>query len=390
MISAVTVIGDILRPRGDGQPGEVDRMTRWLADAIAPAIRLATGLAVETVTTDGTDGLGPWICSLRPPQRADAYWAAQHDELPATPALEWLVLSRLTGRFCVGWELPPWLRRLLDDRGVPYLDIRLHPVRFLDDLIFAVRAADPDIQAALYRLAVPEAEVIVTAGLRVAMGRYISQAAVPDGTLLVAGQRRFDSTQIHAGAFWDAAPHTAAIHALCAEHPATVLKPHPLDPGHSLLTVAAGAPARVLGVIRDNVYRMMALPQVAAILTVNSGVAVEAGYFGKRVHTLLPSPVRLGWAAQAPDSAAHVSIGDAVLVPDFWRTVLAPCTDVSAADGFRLAPKPNRLRIALDSFWNFQEIDTDRIPQPPPPPMPPSPTPHAVAPSVGCATIRVQ
>jgi hypothetical protein len=28
----------------------------------------------------------------------------------------------------------------------------------------------------------------------------------------------------------------------------------------------------------------------------------------------------------------------------------------------RLPPKPNRLRIALDSFWNFQEIDTDRIP----------------------------
>jgi hypothetical protein len=29
----------------------------------------------------------------------------------------------------------------------------------------------------------------------------------------------------------------------------------------------------------------------------------------------------------------------------------------------RLAPKPNRLRIALDSFWNFNEIDTDRVPR---------------------------
>jgi hypothetical protein len=35
---------------------------------------------------------------------------------------------------------------------------------------------------------------------------------------------------------------------------------------------------------------------------------------------------------------------------------------VSTADGARLPPKPNRLRIALDSFWNFNEIDTDRIP----------------------------
>jgi hypothetical protein len=52
-----------------------------------------------------------------------------------------------------------------------------------------------------------------------------------------------------------------------------------------------------------------------------------------------------------------------VLTPDFWRIVLAPHARVTAADGMRLRPKPNRLRIALDSFWNYQEIDTDRIPR---------------------------
>ena len=53
------------------------------------------------------------------------------------------------------------------------------------------------------------------------------------------------------------------------------------------------------------------------------------------------------------------------LAPDFWRRVLAPHTRVTEADGMRLPAKPNRLRIALDSFWNFQQIDTDRIPAPP-------------------------
>ena len=364
MITAVTVIGDIIRPRGNGQPGEVDRMTRWLAEAIRPGVRLAAGLPVETIATDETDGLGVWIRSLRPDPRADAFWAAHYAGLAASAALERIVLSRLRGRFCVAWELPFWLRHLLDERRVPYLDIRLHPVRFLDDLIFAVRAADPATQAALDFFAMPEAEIHVTAGLRIAMGRYISEARIPDDTLLVAGQRRFDSTQIHAGTFWDAAPHTEAIHAICARHAAAALKPHPLDPGHSLLTVAA-ASGRVLGVIRDNVYRMMALPQVSAVLTVNSGVAVEAAYFGKRVHTLLPLPVAPAWRGDAARPEAHVSIGDAVLAPDFWRTVLPPHAPVSATDGVRLPPKPNRLRIALDSFWNFQEIDTDRIPRPP-------------------------
>ena len=116
---------------------------------------------------------------------------------------------------------------------MPYVDLRLHPVRFLDDLLFAVRASAPETQAALLSMAVPESEVIATAGLREAMCRFISEARVPDNTLLVVGQRRFDSTQIVDGTFFDAVPRAAEIHAICARYAAVVLKPHPLDRHHS-------------------------------------------------------------------------------------------------------------------------------------------------------------
>lgn len=87
------------------------------------------------------------------------------------------MIERLHGRFCVGYEMPPWLVRLLDDSSVPYLDLRLHPVGFLDDLMFAARASCRDTQAALFPLAVSETEVIATAGLRAAMCRFISEAS---------------------------------------------------------------------------------------------------------------------------------------------------------------------------------------------------------------------
>ena len=193
------------------------------------------------------------------------------------------------------------------------------------------------------------------------MCQFISKSRVPDNTLLVAGQRRFNSTQIVDGAFFNSEPLAADIHAICARYAAVVLKPHPLDRHHSLLAVASGAPARILGVIDDNVYRMMAMPQISAVLTVNSGLAHEAPYFGKRVHTLAPLSIRSAWRGAEADTQSHASLDDVVLTPDFWRTVLAPHAPVTAADGMRLPPKPNRLRIALDSFWNYQQIDTDRI-----------------------------
>ena len=94
----------------------------------------------------------------------------------------------------------------------------------------------------------------------------------------------------------------------------------------------------------------------------NSSAAYEAPYFGQRVYTLAPLPVRLLWRGDAAAAGGHVSLDDSVLTPDFWRMALSPHTAVTPPDGMRLSAKPNRLRIALDSFWNFQEIDTDRIP----------------------------
>ncbi len=271
------------------------------------------------------------------------------------------LLRRLRHRFCVGYELPPWLRGLLRSIEVPFIDLRLHPVRFLDDLLFAARASDPVTQAALLDMAESESEVIVTAGLREAMCHMISDATVPFDTLIVIGQRPLDCSQIVDGMFYDALPHAAEIHAICTRYAAVLLKPHPLEPAHSLLEIASGAP-NVAGVVRDNIYRILSLPQISAVLTVNSSTAYEAPYFAKRVHTLAALPIRVGWrgASDAPD--LYASLNDKVLTVDFWRRVLAPHAPVSPCDGMTLPAKPNRLRIALDSFWNFQEIDTDRIP----------------------------
>ncbi len=202
--------------------------------------------------------------------------------------------------------------------------------------------------------------VLASAGLIEAMGQLVSDAAVPEGTLIVVGQRPFDATQIVGGKFFDAGAHAAEIARICAAHRAVALKPHPSGDPHSLLLAAARSP-NVFGTIGDNLYRMLAVPQVEAVLTVNSSVAYEAPYFGKRVHALAKLPLRIAWRGEAADGA-YASLDAAVLMPDFWRMVLAPHAQVSPPDGAALPAKPNRLRIALDSFWNFQEIDTDRIP----------------------------
>jgi hypothetical protein len=193
------------------------------------------------------------------------------------------------------------------------------------------------------------------------MCRYTSDCGLPSGTLLVLGQRTMDSTQIVGGQFFDALDHVPEIAPICAAYQAVVLKPHPYSVQHSLLLATAAAP-NALGVTNDNLYRLLAQAEVAAILTANSSTAYEAPYFDKRIHTLAPLPLRIAWRGDTCEPDAHVSIDQQVLASDFWRVVLAPHIAVTASDGARMPDKPNRLRIAHDSFWNFQQIDTDRVP----------------------------
>ena len=66
--------------------------------------------------------------------------------------------------------------------------------------------------------------------------------------------------------------YAAEIASICARYKTVVLKPHPLpDEPHSLLLEAARQP-NASGVIGDNTYRMLSLPEVSAVLTVNSSI----------------------------------------------------------------------------------------------------------------------
>ena len=179
MLSGVTITGDFVRSDGQGRPGEGDRSIVWLFDALKRQIARASALPVHVLTARGCADLYRWVERARPPAQADAYWAAVYHALLPDAALEEILLPRLRQQFVVGHELPPYLLRLLDRLGVPYLDLRIHPVRFLDDLLFAARASDPETRGALLRLAMPEDNVYAAAGLLEAMCRYTTDCGLP-------------------------------------------------------------------------------------------------------------------------------------------------------------------------------------------------------------------
>lgn len=361
-VQGVTVLCDFIRPDRDGRPGESDRSAVWLFDAIKRQAGKASDLPVHLFTARQCPALHSWVEARRPPDQADAFWAANYANLAVDTALEPILLRPLLGQFVVGHEMPPYLLGILADHDIPYLDIRVHPVRFLDDLLFAVRASHDQTRASLSQRAVSEEIVLATAGLLEAQCRYTADCRLPPGTLLVIGQRTMDSSQIVDGRFFDALQQLPRIQRILAEYSGILLKQHPYGGAHSLLLAAAAAP-NILAATADNIYRLLAQPEISGVLSVNSSSAYEARYFGKQVHTLAPWPIHLVWRDEPEQPESYMTLDDYLFSVDFWRLALGAHVNVGPLTGARLPPKPNRIRIAHDNFWNFQEIDTDRIPR---------------------------
>jgi hypothetical protein len=359
----VVVIGDLLRPAFDDTQGGVDKQTSWLFHAIRRQVHLACGLNASVLTSEAAPEIMALLTRLRPSSTAKLFWARHFHDAPAE--LEAALVARLRGCFCVCYEMPPYLGRLLDRHGIGHIDLRVHPVRFMDDLLFAARCSNADVQRRLVGQSVSHTEVLATIGLREAMLDLVQPARMPPDTLLVLGQQRWDSSQIASDGFFDPEARIDVIERLCGRHQTVAIKPHPNGADGPLIEIVQRLRPDAV-VAEDNVYRLLSCPNVAAVLSVNSSVAIEAELFGKPSHTLAPQPIRASWRGDALGSAYYASVDDFFLTTDFWRMVLQPHIAVTALDGERLPAKPNRLRLALGAFWNFQQIDTDLIPRPAP------------------------
>ena len=137
-ISSVLLCSDVLATRESEQKSNL----RWFADLLARPIGqalpdanvrrvLGTMFVRGDVLLDavGKEGLKQRHCWFDP------------DTLDVG-ALAKLRQAIGEDTLLVGYDMSRWTRKALSGQGISWIDIWLHPVRFADDILFAVRASD--------------------------------------------------------------------------------------------------------------------------------------------------------------------------------------------------------------------------------------------------------
>lgn len=228
--------------------------------------------------------------------------------------------------------------------GFKYIDIWVHPVRFMRDLAFAVRSNFLDLGKFTLRHYEIENEA---QRMRASMAHQPG-VRMKDDAMLLIGQTEADKSVMHKGRFWSLKDFKPHILEEAKKHSMVIFKPHPFaqsspDEVREFLFKDEGI--EVETVKNVSVYKLLCQSQVAKVVGLSSSVLEEARWFEKPSVNYLTCWWSNGYRLVMPEQL--LSFG-------FWSTAFDGLVEVKKdiRDGDPVC-YPNMLRTVFNSKWGY-------------------------------------
>lgn len=323
---------------------------RMLEALLGAPLRAATGLESRIALLDEADApVDRFQLYLRLGVDFSSHgWASLYAAAP--PAAEEALLAPFRDALAVLFEGPPYLLRLLAREGVPFLNLRVHPLRFMDDYMLGAATSIPALAAWLGAHATPARLIARQARLLSALARrrLFAPGRLPEDATVFFGQTEVDAALIADGRIAGRRDVENALRRLAAERGAVFYKRHPHTADVGWVEALTRGDPRIQ-MIDHNVYDLLGCGRVTLAVALSSGVLSEAPWFGVAARRLLPGDDGCAAADAAPDGARCVPLRPWALEAGFWRAAFdgAPWTPDADALDFR----DGALKRALNQTW---------------------------------------
>lgn len=252
---------------------------------------------------------------------------------------------------------------VLDDAGISYIDFRVAPVRFLDDILLCFKSNVPEVTGRLLRYRMNLDDIAFYANrLR---ARYCARMSIDDveskltcagvqpNSLLICGQSSSDLSLIRNGRMVTAKDCLETLGAVIKNYDHIYYKKHP----HAGDRDITGEVLRTLCAVRQidtNIYRMLCDDNLTGVAALSSGVLTEARFFGKRVHFLSHEYIALSGDSSANGAEEYVMTCDEYFSPTFWSDILSPCIETQPCREFNFSGRTNMLRTLINGWWGYE------------------------------------
>ncbi|MCL4747062.1 MAG: hypothetical protein KJZ83_16835 [Burkholderiaceae bacterium] len=355
----ILLAADFLRPLvGDVCRSSTVPHVRWLQALLEWPLSQICALEVGTIAWgDGFD-TERFYRTLRRPTSIES-WAAVHYSTELPGEAEAMIVEAFEGSLVIGYELPPCVVSALHRNGIAVIDMVVTPLRFLDDILIALRSTVPAVQDRIEKYRFDDSLAHQQAGLLRAKMAWSPFEPIPRDTALIVGQVGADSALIHRekGRLLSFADYVEELFDVAARHESVLYKPHPYE-------VQYGESASVIARFKSfrrtdaNFYQLLSQPGLGAVYAISSGCVSEAPYFGKSgecfyqtLHSLEEHTTQ-DWGL-----LALVAVDQNWITPGFWRDVIEPLAEVRAGRWNTLPSRAHRIRRSLNADWGFMPVD---------------------------------
>jgi len=284
-----------------------------------------------------------------------ASWARGYNGIPATAAA-YLTRHLPPRALVLSYEMPPWLRKLLDASGHDWVDLRLSPLRFGSDLYLGLRTNNPQLYAAAHAHSVSAHEIAADAALLAAKLRYRLRyepiAGALDEQCIYIGQTEADASLLtDDGRFVRAADYADTLRKLAEPGPLQY-KPHPM--AGEFAKVEQAELERITGkkvlLCEADTYELLAREDKIILVGLASGVLQEAAWFGRDAYALF-RPICEARFDAVPDMRGYLQIAaHQFMSQPLWSALLG---SAGAQPPLVLPPRPNHLRELHNTWWGY-------------------------------------
>lgn len=285
------------------------------------------------------------------PPYDDMAWASLYWQEPDSAAIS-VAQNLCADKTVVGYDLSPFCRKALSAAGIQWLNISVHPVRFLDDLLFGWETNIPSVAPLLYEKHLNFQLIELAAArlqARYALNYESPAYRFPENALVIIPQELGDPLPVsHSGRLCTFSDHASELLELASKHTKVFLYTGGnTPPNWSPLCkndkqfLTKDLQAVVLpdfSYQMDNLYMLMASPFSPTFAALNSKSLYEAKLFAAATKNFAPSPNSYAQDQAHTDNPMQYSwaLDKSCFDMPFWKHLCA-CMLTSASAG---APLP--------------------------------------------------
>lgn len=355
-ITRIVVSSDFIMTREDEQMSNL----RWLTDLLRRPVERASGILLDSFSasvhqkTAFSRAHFFELSGIELDTRTTHFYfdAQQISEA----SLDYLSRHVTPRELVIGYELSPQTRSLLSRLGVPWIDMWLHPIRFLDDILFGFTASNEAAHSAMLPFHVND-DVIQLHADRLKIEYYKGyrrpNLPIAPGAALFVGQTLEDKAVCDRGKMLNLLDFQIQFEQAGAQFGKVYYSRHPYvkTGDEAIMRYIRGC--RFAQLVDYPSYQMLASGQLAKAFSISSSVVHEARYFGMDTEFLFRPVLTYG----TKFGVDHLSIYQEFVSPHFWSAVLAPYLATRSCARVMFLERKDKLRDMLNFYWNYRQVD---------------------------------